>query len=178
LYALGELGRHAEKLNDPKRRYVMKSFKTTHLTWGFLFALLLSSPAFAQYGGGTGGGSSTPSYGSGKAVAAGVGAAAVGAGVLYLTLHHRGSLTGCVQGSDDTWSLVDDKKHQTYTLLPGSGDLKSGQRLKLKGKKSKDANGAQTFRVSKVAKDLGDCNMQSVVASSSDPREVFRKAEK
>ena len=145
----------------------MKSFTAVQLTRAILLTLLLSAPAFAQYGGGTGtGGMGTGStapgygYGSGKAIGIGVGAAAGGAAVLYLALRHRGSMTGCVQGGDDALSVVDDKNHQTYSLLNGSGDLKSGERVQLKGKRSKDGNGAQTFEVSKVVKNLGACNAQ------------------
>jgi hypothetical protein len=143
----------------------LKSFTAIQLAHGILFTLLLSGPAFAQYGGGTG--SATPTYGSGKAIAAGVGAAAAGAGVLYLTLHHRGSLTGCViAGDSDTpLTLVDDKKRQTYSLLPGGSDLKSGERLELRGKRSKDGKGAKTFQVSKVVKNLGSCDTQSALNS-------------
>ena len=142
----------------------MKSFSAIQLARGVVFTLVLSVPAFAQYGGGSG--STTPSYGSGKAVAAGVGAAAAGAGVLYLILHHRGSLTGCVHGSEDQLSLVDDKNHQTYSLSLGGADLKSGQQVELKGKKSKDVKGAQTFQVDKVVKTLGACGGAQSIASS------------
>jgi hypothetical protein len=137
----------------------------TRFTSGILFGLLLTAPAFAQYGGSSSG-SSSPSYGSGKAAAAGVGAAGAGAAILYLTLHNRGSLTGCVQGGDDAWSLVDDSKHQTYSLVPGGTALHAGQRVQLKGKKSKNNTGAQTFQVSKVVKNLGNCSTQSAVNSS------------
>jgi hypothetical protein len=142
----------------------LKSFVRNQFVRGFLFTLLLSAPAFAQYGGG---GSASPSYGSGKAIGVGVGAAAAGAGVLYLTLHHKGSLTGCVGASDNEapLSLVDEKKHQTYSLLPGTTDLKPGERVELRGKSSKDGKGGQTFRVSRVVKNLGTCNTQSAVNS-------------
>lgn len=136
----------------------MKSFSAIRLASGILLSLLLCGSAFAQYGGSTG--SAAPSYGSGKKVAAGVGAAAVGTGVLYLALHNRGSLTGCVQGSEDTLSLVDKKNHQTYSLVPGGAGLKSGQLVELKGKRSKDSKGTQTFQVSKVVKNLGACSTQ------------------
>jgi hypothetical protein len=140
----------------------LKSFRATRLLRGILLTLLLSTPAFAQYGGGgMGSGSAAPTYGSGKAIAIGAGAAAAGAGVLYLTLHHRGSLTGCVQNGDDGLSLVDEKKHQTYSLLPGSIGLKSGERVELRGKKSKDGKGAQTFQVNRVIKNLGACSSVS-----------------
>ena len=142
----------------------MKSFVRNQFVRGFLFTLLLSAPAFAQYGGG---GSASPTYGSGKAIGVGVGAAAAGAGVLYLSLRHRGSLTGCVEAGDNDapLSLVDDKKHQIYSLLPGSTDLKPGERVELKGKSSKDRKGAPTFHVSKVVKNLGTCSTQSAVNS-------------
>jgi hypothetical protein len=138
----------------------LKSFTTTHLTKGILLTLFLSAPAFAQYGGGgsVGGGSTAPNYGSGKAIGAGIGAAAAGAAVLYLTLHHGASLTGCVQGGGDGLSLVDEKTHQTHVLLPGSTDLKPGERVELKGKKLKDDNGTHTFQVDRVVKKLGSCN--------------------
>jgi hypothetical protein len=141
----------------------LKSFTKNQLVRGFLFTLLLSAPAFAQYGGG----SASPSYGSGKAIGLGLGAAAAGAGVLYLTLHHRDLLTGCVQASDSDapLSLVDDKRHETYSLLPGSTDLKRGERVELRGRKSNDGQGAKTFQVSKVVKELGACSTQSAADS-------------
>jgi hypothetical protein len=158
------------KSNNEKRRQTVKSFTVVQLTRAILLTLLLSAPTFAQYGGGTGSGgtgsgSGAPSYGSGKAVGIGVGAAAAGAGVLYLALHHKASLTGCVQRGDDGLSLVDDKNHQTYSLLIGDADLKSGERVELKGKKSKDGSGAQSFQVNKVVKNLGACTMQSADSS-------------
>jgi hypothetical protein len=157
--SLGRSGQYGNKNQQSKKEEYLKSFAKTELAIGILFTLLLSGPAFAQYpGGGTGSGSTAPTYGSGKAIGVGVGAAAAGAGVLYLTLHHRGSLTGCVQGNDDGLSLVDAKNHQTYSLLPGGTDLKSGERVELRGKRSKDGKGAQTFQVKKVVKNLGDCS--------------------
>jgi len=100
---------------------------------GISLALALAGPAFAQYGGGGAGmgggtgtgtmGTATPSYGtSGKAIGIGVGAAAGGAAVLYLALHHAGTVTGCVQSGDDGLTIVDDKK-KTYRLMPGGADL-------------------------------------------------------
>src|ERR1700736_1720117 len=80
----------------PREEKTVLIRRFTRLAVGISLALLLSGPAFAQYGGGTmgggtmgggnvgrgtmgggsmGGGSATPSYGSGKAVGIGVGAA-------------------------------------------------------------------------------------------------------
>jgi hypothetical protein len=133
----------------------LRFISKTQLTLGILFSFFLCAPAFAQYTGGT----AAPTYGSGKVIALGAGAAAAGAGVLYLTLRHRGSLTGCVENSDDGFSLVDEKKHQTYYLLPGRTNLQSGELFVLRGKRSKDGNGAATFEVDKAVK-LGSCKTQ------------------
>jgi hypothetical protein len=140
-------------------------------------ALALSSQASAQYGGGgggTGGGTSgapgytAPSggYGStGKAVGIGVGAAAGGAAVLFLALHHHGAITGCVRPGSDGLRLVDDKKNKSYTLSSDSIALKPGEIVQVKGKKSSDG-GALGFQATKVVKSLGSCNVDSGVAAS------------
>src|SRR6267143_6471225 len=84
---------------------------------GICLTVFLASSALAQYGGGgTGMGTGTPGtpgyvppksgYGSGKAIGIGVGAAA-GVGVLFVALHHRGAVTGCVRQTDDGLRLVD-----------------------------------------------------------------------
>ena len=134
---------------------------------GIFLATFMSSSAFAQYGGGgTGMGTGTPGtpgyvapkngYGSGKAVGIGVGAAA-GVGVLFLALHHNGEVTGCVRQSDDGLRLVDEKKNKSYSLEPGSVDVKAGERVQLKGKKSSGTAGAEMFEPTKVVKNLGSC---------------------
>jgi hypothetical protein len=96
-------------------------------------------------------------YGSGKAIGIGVGAAAAGAGVLFLALHHRGGVTGCVQKTDDGLRLVDEKKNKSYVLETGGVDLKEGDRVELKGKKSSGDGGAQMFAPTKLVKNLGVC---------------------
>ena len=131
------------------------------ITLGICLTVFLASSALAQYGGGgTGAGTGTPGtpgyvppkngYGSGKAIGIGVGAAAAGAGVLFLALHHRGGVTGCVQKSDDGLRLVDEKKNKSYALESGSLDLKPGDRVELKGKKSSGNGGAQMFAPTKM----------------------------
>src|SRR4029077_13930406 len=106
LWTGGSLPRRARESPNLKRRHSMNSFRTSKLVSGILVALFLSGSPFAQYGGTTGSGS-TPSYGSGKAIGAGVGAASAGAGVLFLTMRHRGLVTGCVHADNDGLSLVD-----------------------------------------------------------------------
>jgi hypothetical protein len=140
------------------------------MTLGTCLTVFLASSAMAQYGGGgtgMGGGTGTPGtpgyvapksgYGSGKAIGIGVGAAAAGAGVLFLALHHRGGVTGCVQKTDDGLRLVDEKKNTSYALEAGSVDLKAGDRVELKGKKSGRDGESRMFAPTKVVKNLGSC---------------------
>lgn len=138
---------------------------------GICLTAFLASSAFAQYGGGgTGMGTGTPGtpgyvapksgYGSGKAIGIGVGAAA-GVGVLFLALHHRGAVTGCVRQTDDGLRLVDEKKSKSYTLEAGSVDVKPGDRVQLKGKKSSGNGGAEMFEPTKVVKNLGSCSAEA-----------------
>jgi hypothetical protein len=139
---------------------------------GICLTTFLASSALAQYGGGgTGMGTGTPGtpgyvapksgYGSGKAIGIGVGAAAAGAGVLFLALHHRGAVTGCVRQTDDGLRLVDEKKNKSYALEAGSVDVKPGDRVELKGKKSSGNGGADMFEPTKVVKSLGSCGSEA-----------------
>jgi hypothetical protein len=138
--------------------------------------LLAASHAAAQYGGGGGstGGPGSPGYtpppggyGSGKAVGIGVGVgAAAGVGVLFLALHNHGNVSGCVQPTDDGLRLVDEKKNRTYALVPGTVILKPGQRVELKGQKSKSDAGVQSFEAKKLVKDLGSCTASTPVAQA------------
>src|SRR5438445_11522435 len=156
--------------------------RTSHsVTNGFLrlvlslsLLLLAAAQASAQYGGGGTGGTGTPGTpgyvapgggygGSGKAIGIGVGAAAGGAGVLFLALHHRGVVSGCVQPADDGLRLVDEKNKKSYVLATNALLLKPGQRVQLKGQKSKNDSGAQTFEAKKLVKDLGACSASASV---------------
>lgn len=139
-------------------------------------ALVLSSQAMAQGypgGGGTGtGGTGTGGYvppkggyGNGAAIGAGVGAAA-GAGVLFLALHHRGMVTGCVQPADDGMRLVDQKNNKSYLIAADSIPLTAGERVTLKGKKSTEG-GNTTFQAKKLVKNLGSCTVESKAASNT-----------
>jgi hypothetical protein len=105
-------------------------------------------------------------YGSGKAIGIGVGAAAGGAGVLFLALHHRGMVSGCVQPADDGLRLVDEKNKKSYVLATSALVLKPGQHVELKGQKSKNESGVQTFEARKLVKDLGSCGASASVAKT------------
>jgi len=154
-------------ISSPRTRHsVTKGF--LRLALSLSLVLLAAAQASAQYGGGgMTGGTGTPGtpgyvapssgYGSGKAIGIGVGAAAGGAGVLFLALHHRGVVSGCVQPADDGLRLVDEKNKKSYVLAANALILKPGQHVELKGQKSKNESGAQTFEAKKLVKDLGSC---------------------
>jgi hypothetical protein len=128
------------------------------------FALLLTATSYAQYGGGTTGGSATPGtpgYGHGKAIGIGVGAAAVGAGAIYFMTHRASKVTGCVESANDGLQLTDDKTKKTISLVPGGANVTSGERVELKGKVKKNSAGDQSFLVKSVAKDFGRCQTQA-----------------
>lgn len=140
--------------------------------------LLLSTAAFAQYGGGGGtvgtmgapgspGASSTPSYGHGKAIGIGVGAVAAGVVAVYLLTHRASKITGCVETADDGLHLTDDRSNRTLALVPGAADVKPGERVELKGKIKKNAAGDESFLVKTVAKDLGACHAQASAGAVS-----------
>jgi hypothetical protein len=50
-----------------------------------------------------------------------------------------------------------------YSIVPGSVDLKPGQLVQLKGKKSNDGAGAESFQAKKLVKDLGACSVDSAL---------------
>jgi hypothetical protein len=141
--------------------------KAPHFLAAIALAMLLSTPAVAQYGGGGMGtgttgtpgspGYTSPGYGSGKAIGIGVGAAAAGGIALYVALHHHSSVTGCVESADDGLRLADEKNKKTFSLVAGGIDLKPGERVELSGKKSRVADGGQAFQAKKLVKTLGSC---------------------
>ena len=147
--------------------------QVVRIAMGICLTAFLASSALAQYGGGggtgMGTGAGTPGYvapqggygSSGKAIGIGVGAAAAGATTLFIVMHHRGVVTGCVRQTDDGLRLVDEKKNKSYALEAGSVAVKPGDRVQLKGKKSSANGGSQMFEPTKVVKNLGSCNAEA-----------------
>ncbi len=130
---------------------------------GVALAVSMSTLAFAQYGGGGGMGSTGTStgrsYGNGAAIGAGVGAAA-GIGAAYLLLRNHGTIVGCVERSRaGKMKLMNEKDKNTYALLASNDvTLAPGERVALKGKKTKDSSsGEPVFQVQKLTKDYGSC---------------------
>ncbi len=128
-------------------------------------SLAVTTTAAAQYGGPGGmGGTGSPtytkkSYGVNKAaMAAVIGAAGVGGGLLLWKRHHR-TLTACV-GSDG--ATLDDGK-DVYTVV--GSPLTPGERIIAAGKKVKSDDGTPAFEVRSVRKDLGRCEQQPSVSA-------------
>lgn len=151
------------------RRFLSRNFVPVVLGLSLLF--LTAGPAAAQYGGGGGSGNGTyvpPKGGYSSATGAGIGAgAAAGAGALFLAVHYHGRITGCVQPGANGLRLLDDKNNKSYALVPGDVYLKPGQRVVLKGKRSKGDADTQTFTAKRLIKDLGSCDA-SLAATSGD----------
>ena len=114
------------------------------------------------------GGYTPPSggYSSGTGIAIGAGAAA-GVALAYLALH-KSSVVGCIEPSADGMKLMNEKDKKTYSLEGHRGDLKPGERVQLRGKRTKSNAGDLAFHVQKLSKDYGPCNAEA--ASNLAPR--------
>jgi hypothetical protein len=130
-----------------------------------IVALVMSSCALAQYGGGgmgttpASGGTYNPSsrsYGHGAAIGAGVGAGAGAALLLFGLRHRHNQVVGCVAPDGKTLT-TDDGKH-AYQLA--GNEVTAGERLSLIGKKSKNEVGADQLEVRLIKKDFGQCGRQ------------------
>ena len=134
-----------------------------------IFCALTARAGTAQvYGGGMGGGVPgqprggvyTPpkgGYKSSTGIAIGA-AAAAGVGLAYFVMRSRGSLTGCVENASSGSQLIRSSNQKEYAVVDANGvTLTPGDRVSLKGKKSKTASGADGFTVTKLVKDYGPC---------------------
>ncbi len=145
---------------------------SVRLVLGIVLGLAAAGVGFAQYGGGTGtggtttssGGYTAPKGGYSSATGAAIGgAAAAGLVATYLVIRHRRSVLGCVEKSAGGISFVNQKDKKTYALDAGNLDLKTGDRVRLKGKKinrSKSSSGMPEFSAKKLVKDYGSCEGQ------------------
>ncbi len=141
----------------------MQAFGLTRLALTIACCLFLAIPAMAQYGGGGSMGSSSGTYtapkggySSGTGIAIGAGAAA-GVAVAYLALRNRNQVTGCVNESEGKTELLPDGGGKAFQLSASSLDLKPGERVRLRGKKSKTSSGARSFQAQKLVKNYGSC---------------------
>jgi hypothetical protein len=150
------------------------TFCTCRIGLVIFVTAFLCAPAFAQYGGmggsatpgGSTGGVYTPpkgGYKSSTGIAIGAGVAAA-IGITYFMLRSRHSVVGCVGESAKGTTLSSEKA--TYILETGGVNLKVGDQVKLRGKKTSSGSGQPSFAVKKLIKDYGACN---AVASLKQP---------
>ena len=125
---------------------------------------LTSSTANAQVGGF---GRIGPSNGEIAGIA--VGAAAGIAVIVYLVIPKQKTIEGCVESADGGMRLTDEKDKRTYLLITDKVSLQPGERVALKGKKSKDKSGTRQFRVRKLLKDQGTCKQQTLLRKTWIP---------
>ncbi|HTV08975.1 MAG TPA: hypothetical protein VMD97_08040 [Candidatus Aquilonibacter sp.] len=83
--------------------------------------------------------------------------AAIGVGI-FLILHRSPSVTGCTASQGDSLTLLSEADRQTYALSGDISGIRSGERVHVSGKKSKDSSGNHIFVVTKVGKDYGPCS--------------------
>jgi hypothetical protein len=98
-------------------------------------------------------------------IAAGIAAAgaAVGIGV-YFALKHNHNLTGCALSSAEGMTLTSESDKETYALIGDVADIKSGDRVRISGKKGKPKSaGGRQFLVEKVSRHFGPCAAGSQV---------------
>jgi hypothetical protein len=119
-------------------------------------AVTATAPASAQ--------SSTPIGGvtHSDAVWIGVAIAAIGAGIgigIYYAVHHNHNLTGCAVSGANGLQLQNKGDGQTYALVGEVSGIKPGERIRVSGKKVKNAAGpTQQFLVEQLSKDYGACS--------------------
>lgn len=91
----------------------------------------------------------------------GVGVAAIGAGIgigIYFAIHHNHTLTGCAVSGANGLRLQNKGDQVTYSLVGAVADIKSGDRVRVSGKRTRKSPGpTPQFLVDHVSKDYGAC---------------------
>ncbi len=82
--------------------------------------------------------------------------AAIGIGIYYL-VRQPPSITGCAGSGANGLSLKNEGDQRTYLLIGDLANVKTGERIRVSGKKKKDAAGNPEFLVEKLSKDFGAC---------------------
>jgi hypothetical protein len=86
--------------------------------------------------------------------------AAIGVGVYLAVRPHSRGITGCASSGPNGLQLVSESDQQTYALTGDVGGIKSGERIRLSGKKRTEyADMPRQFLVEKLNKDLGPCTV-------------------
>jgi len=81
--------------------------------------------------------------------------------LLLPELAQADSLHGCVSSAPNSLLLLNESDRQTYDLIGDTTPVKAGQRVKVSGKKRKDASGKRYFLMEKLSKAYGACKVSS-----------------
>lgn len=82
--------------------------------------------------------------------------AVIGVGIYYAARHSH-NLTGCVVSGPNGLQLQSPGDKQAYILIGDIATIKSGERIRVSGKKKKGSGAPQQFLVEKLTKDYGAC---------------------
>lgn len=134
---------------------VSKAWGTLALFVIVAFVISATPPARAQL---------LITHDAGKLVGITVGTAAIGAGIgigVYAALRHNHTLTGCTSRGAGGLLLQSHDDQQTYAIVGEVSTIKPGERVRVSGKKSKQASDApRQFLVEKLDKDFGVCQVK------------------
>lgn len=93
----------------------------------------------------------------------GVAIGAIGAGIgigIYVAIRHNHSLTGCAVSGANGLQIQSQGDQQSFALIGEVAGIKSGDRVRVTGKKVKSNAGApRQFLVEKLGKDYGACKV-------------------
>jgi hypothetical protein len=78
--------------------------------------------------------------------AVGVIGAGIGVGIYY-AVAHKPAITGCAASSADGLTLQNESDQRAFTLIGETSSIKAGDRVQIRGKKSKTTAGASLFKV-------------------------------
>ena len=87
--------------------------------------------------------------------------AGVATAVTVIAIHRRSNkiavITGCVAPGTTGVSITDEKSNRIYALSGDSTIIKSGERMTLEGKKSRQRHDTFVFQVHRTLRDFGPC---------------------
>lgn len=107
-----------------------------------------------------------PSKGEVAGVIVGIVAVGVAIGVgVYFLVRKSPSVTGCAVTDRSGLELQNEGDQQRYLLTGDTANIKSGDRVKVSGKREKKTkSGERDFLVEKVSKDYGHCKVSSATS--------------
>jgi hypothetical protein len=88
-----------------------------------------------------------------------IGAAAVIGVAVYLIIPKQSTIEGCIESGDGGLQITSPKA--VYILALDGFRLHAGQRVTVKGRRSKQKSGIRKFEVRKLVKDEGACGEPS-----------------